>query len=99
MARVLVPDGPHWYEELKAVSYYGESELERYVRDHVSDLFPDFYVFPFKKDITHKTKQITKRPDLAMLRRDLKAWGIIEVELSGHDLKHVLEQTECFAEG
>lgn len=99
MSRVLLPDGGTWYDELKAVGYYGESELEREIRQHVASLFPSFYVFPFKKDVRHRTTRIAKRPDLGMLRHDIAAWGVIEVELSEHDLAHVLEQTSCFAEG
>src|SRR5437660_11986177 len=99
MARVLIPDDTMWYDELKAVGYYGESELEHFIRQHVTSVFPDFYVFPFKKDVMHRGTGIKKKPDLAMVRHDFKAWGIIEVELSGHKLNHVLEQTECFVEG
>ena len=99
MARVLIPDDTIWYDELKAVGYYGETELEYFIRQHVTSVFPNFYVFPFKKDVTHSGTGIKKKPDLAMVRHDLKAWGIIEVELYGHKLKHVLAQTECFVEG
>jgi len=88
-----------WYHELKAVAYYGESELEREIRQHVGSLFPDFYVFPFKKDIVNRQTSETKRPDLAMVRQDFAAWGIIEIELSEHNLGHVLEQTACFVAG
>jgi hypothetical protein len=99
MSRVLMPDGPTWYEQLKAVSYYNEGELERFIREHVAALFPSFWVFPFKKDVEHKATGDVRKPDLAMVRRDYQAWGVIEVELSEHNLKHILKQTECFAEG
>src|SRR5438132_1622112 len=99
MSRVLMPEGAMWYDELKAVGYYGESELERAIRQHVASLFPDFYVFPFKKDVSHKATRVVKRPDLAMVQRDFAAWGVIEIELSEHELDHVLEQTGCFANG
>jgi hypothetical protein len=99
MARVLFPDGGIWYDELKAVGYYGESDLERFILQHVTSLFPSFYVFPFKKDVPHRTTGRSKRPDLAMIRRDFKKWGIIEIELAHHNLAHVLDQTECFANG
>jgi hypothetical protein len=99
MARVFIPDGTMWFDELKAVGYCGESELEFFIRQHVTSVFPNFHVFPFKKDVTHSSTGIKKKPDLAMVRHDLKAWGIIEVEVFGPKLKHVLEQTECFVEG
>ena len=99
MSRVLVPAQEKWYDELKAVAYYGETEFERSIRQHLVTLFPDHYVFPFKASVTSSTTAITKRPDLAMIRRDLAAWGIIEVELSEHNLKHVLDQTRVFLNG
>lgn len=99
MSRVLLPSGTSWFDELKAVSYYGESELEREIRQHAGSLFPDFYLFPFKRDVISKVTGVSKRPDLGIIRRDLSSWAVIEVELGEHDLKHVLEQVGCFAEG
>ena len=84
MSRVLIPTDADWYDELKAVGYYGESDLEREVRQHVRSLFPDFYVFPFKTRIISRLTSQTNKPDLAMVRRDFKAWGVIEVELAEH---------------
>jgi len=99
MSRVLIPIEATWYHELKAVGYYRESYLEREIQQHVNSLFPDFYVFPFKASVTSRTTGQTNKPDLAMVRRDFRAWGVIEVELSEHDVRHVLEQTRCFADG
>jgi hypothetical protein len=99
MSRVLIPSEADWYDELKAVAYYGESDLEREIRQHVRSLFPDFHVFPFKTRITSRVTSLTNKPDLAMVRRDFKAWGVIEVELSEHDIRHVLQQTQCFVDG
>jgi hypothetical protein len=100
MSRVLVPSQQRWFSELRAVSYYGESAFERTVRQHVVSVFPDFHVFPFKKTIVHRYDDtIRKKPDLCMIRRDCAAWGIIEVEVIDHDLDHVVEQADCFANG
>jgi hypothetical protein len=99
MSRVLIPVEGAWYDELKTVGYYGESDLEREIRQHVRSLFPDFFVFPFKKKVVSKSTAEKYKPDLAMVRRDFSAWGIIEIELSEHDLDHVLKQTGCFVDG
>jgi hypothetical protein len=99
MSRVLVPEEGRWYHELNAVGYFGESELERAIRQHVGSLFPDFYVFPFKIDVTSKAADDTRRPDLAMVRRDYESWYVVEVELSTKALDHVLGQTLVFADG
>lgn len=99
MARVLLPHEQVWYDELKAVGYYGESELERELQQHVSSLFPAFHVFPFKKGVAHSITGAVRIPDLGMVRRDLRSWGIIEVEFRRHTLTHVLDQIDCFANG
>jgi hypothetical protein len=99
MSRILVPVEKHWYDHLKVVSYYGESDFERSIRQHLDSVFADHYVFPFKKDVTSKAEAVTKKPDMAMIRHDFKAWGIIEVELGEHNLSHVLDQTAVFLDG
>jgi hypothetical protein len=34
-----------------------------------------------------------------MIRRDFSGWSIVEVELAGHPIQHVIEQTETFRDG
>jgi hypothetical protein len=99
MSRVLIPLQTEWFDELKAVGYYGEADLEREICQHVRSLFPDFYVFPFKTRVVSSKTGEANKPDLAMVRRDFLAWGVIEVELSEHDIRHVLQQTDCFVNG
>src|SRR6266849_6113940 len=98
MARILHSDGG-WYDELRTVAYYLESDLEKWILQHAKSIFPSHFVFPFKKSILGQTSGANKRPDLALLRRDFSAWSIVEVEIEGHELSHVLEQTRVFAEG
>jgi hypothetical protein len=100
MSRILVPITGHaWYDRLNAVGYYSEKQLEQWIQQHVHSLFPDHFVFPFKKDVASKSVNKTNRPDLAIINRDFTAWGMVEVELSRHPIKHVLEQTETFRNG
>lgn len=100
MSKVLIPaKSAAWYHELKVVGYYGEAVLERTIRQHCGQLFPDYFVFPFKRDVISSKTGEKKRPDLAMIRKDLRAWGVIEVELDEHSLSHVLEQTRVFLDG
>jgi hypothetical protein len=97
MARILNVHDGRWYDELKAVAYYVEADLERWILQHAKSIFPHHFVIPFKKSVSHETTR--KKPDLALLRRDLSAWAIVEVEVEGHDISHVLDQTRVFAEG
>lgn len=100
MSRVVIPEGQAFnaYHMLKLVASYGESLLENSVLQHVSEIFPDHFVIPFKKDIesTLATNITKKRPDLAIIDRDFKSWGVVEVEIAGHSLTHVLDQVNVF---
>jgi len=99
MSRILVPLDNDWYDELNSIAYYGETELERWIKTHVQSVFPDFDVFPFKKDVISKRGDEYERPDLAMVRKDYGEWWIVEVELAAHSLGHVMEQTTVFVDG
>jgi hypothetical protein len=99
MSKILTPSNGKWHDELKAVAYYSEADLEKTVQQHAESLFPDHYVIPFKKDVASKSTAVVKRPDLALIRFDFSAWAVVEVELEGHTLNHVLEQTRVFRDG
>lgn len=102
MSRVVIPAGKSFnsYHLLKLVSTYGEDVLENNIRQHVENIFPDFFVIPFKRDIESAAlASIKKRPDLAIIDRKLKTWGIVEVEITEHSLSHVLEQVSVFVGG
>jgi len=99
MARILVAADGHWYDELRAVAYYFERDVEKWILQHAKALFPHHYVFPFKRDIVSERLGGAKRPDLALVRRDFAEWAIVEVEVGEHELPHVLEQVQVFANG
>ncbi len=99
MSRILNPADGRWYDELKAVAYYGETELERWIHQHAKSLFPHHHVIPFKKTVASKRTAETKTPDLALIRDDFSAWVVVEVELERHALNHVLDQTRVFLDG
>jgi hypothetical protein len=97
MARILNAADGRWYDELRAVAYYVEKDLERWILQHAESLFPHHFVIPFKKAVSGTT--VRKKPDLALVRRDVSAWAVVEVEVEGHGISHVLDQTRVFAEG
>jgi hypothetical protein len=98
VARILFP-GAKWYDLLSAVGYYGETVFEKTIRQHLGTLFPSHYVIPFKKDITSVRRTKAKRPDLLMIQKDLSRWTVVEVEMSNHNINHVLAQTKVFVDG
>jgi hypothetical protein len=99
LARILIAKEGHWYDELRAVAYYVESEIEKWILQHAQSLFPGYFVFPFKIDIVSRTKGLKKRADLALVRKDFSAWTVVEVELREHSKSHVLEQAAVLADG
>ena len=99
MARVFVTGDGRWYDELRAVGYYSEADLEDWILQHAKSIFPDHHVFPFKKDILGQTTPTTKRPDLALVRRDFSDWLVVEVEIESHPISQVVEQVRVFADG
>lgn len=99
MSRILNPSDGRWYDELKAVAYYGETQVERWICQHARSLFPHHHVIPFKKAVASKNAVDMKTPDLALIRKDFSDWVIVEVELEQHTLDHVLDQTRVFLDG
>lgn len=99
MSRILVPIDNCWYEKLHTVAYYRERKIEWWIRQHMKWLFPDHIVFPFKKSIISKISGHVNDPDLAMIAKDFSAWSLIEVEVTDHPIKHVVEQTQTFRDG
>lgn len=99
MARILNIANARWYDELKTVAYYGETELEKRILQHAKEVFPNHYVFPFKKEVHGAAGAGPRKPDLGLIRRDFSEWSVVEVEIERHTLAHVLEQTRVFLGG
>lgn len=98
MSKLLITSDSSWYDELNSVSFYGETEFQRALQQHISQIFHEYYAFPFSKTI--KSKLGSSKPDLGLISKDLKEWWIIEVELGKHSLEnHVLVQIDNFRHG
>jgi len=98
MSRILVASEARWYEEQNVIASYYEAEFERKIRQQVGAVFPDYYTSSFKIEIEADQKE-PRKPDLAMVHRDFKDWWIVEVELIGHTLSHVIDQVSVFTHG
>lgn len=99
MARILFPIEESWFDELKVISSYYESELENTILSHVETVFPNYIAIPYKKDVHAPGVAKGRTPDLALINKDYSDWWIIEVELGEHDLKHVKAQVDVFVNG
>ncbi len=98
MARLLVTSDNSWYEELALIASYYESEFQRTIKQHVTKVFPDYFVLDFTMNVYSNSKG-PKKPDMVMVSKDCSDWWIIELELSSHTLNHVEEQVEVFVNG
>lgn len=99
MSRLLVTSdqtGP-WYEELSVVSSYSESDYEDKIKQYSHEIFSEFYTVRFKLDV--KSDASTKKPDLILIAKDYSDWWVVEVELAGHSIEHVLDQVDVFRTG
>ncbi|MBC7949004.1 MAG: hypothetical protein H7Y42_14055 [Chitinophagaceae bacterium] len=99
MSRILVTSdeaGP-WYEELSVVSTYSEGEYEDKIKQYAENIFSEYHTIRFKLGVD--SFGLTKKPDLALIAKDYSAWWVVEVELTGHTVEHVLEQVNVFRTG
>lgn len=106
MAKLLFPSivkkqndsKPHeWFDELKLISSYSESELEHMILSHVETVFPNYYVFPFTKTLYPITGGSTGRnPDLVLIDKMYREWWLVEVETDSDDINRIKSQIEVF---
>lgn len=97
MSKVLVTSDATWYDELNSVAYYGETEFEKSIKQHLTNIFPDYMAFSYKQTITDGGQK--NRADLALIRNDYQDWWIIEVELASDNFQHVKKQIRTFLNG
>lgn len=95
MARILVPHHSDWYEQLSVIASYYETEYEDKFLGQIEEAFPDFYAIYYKKKVV-AIGYDSKKPDLALVKKDFSEWWLVEVELEAHDLKEVVGQVEVF---
>lgn len=83
-----------WYHEAD-LDVYSEKQISDIFKSHAQEMFPDFDIFDFEHVI--KGQGLSSRADLCIIKKDLSAWCVIEVEKSSHDYwKHVLPQLKRF---
>lgn len=76
-----------------------EAEFEHTVVRALACAYPQYRCVVFGGSFYHEDAGL-RRPDLALVARDLSHWFVIEVELTSHSLEHhVLPQIRAFAYG
>ena len=71
MAKIILPlDESSWYDELKVVSSYYETELENTILSHVETVFPNYIAIAYKRDIYAPGVAQGRTPDLALINID-----------------------------
>lgn len=95
-SKILVED--KWFEEYKPGSFL-EDDLEKTIIAQVGEVFPDFFILPYKLTVRTADGESSK-PDLALVRRDYTEWYVVEVELGHKGWKgHTEKQVRVFSSG
>jgi len=77
-------------------SSFPEGKFEKIITLQAPDLYPDYYVIPFKKKVVSPHGNST--PDLVFIAKDYKDWYVVEVEMSYHPYtSHVEPQVRNLA--
>lgn len=100
MKLLLEGDGmPHEALRLSDPDSVSETEFEHAVVGVLARAYPRYVCFLFGGTFVH-AECGAKRPDLALVARDLSHWFVVEVEISSHSLEHhVLPQVRAFVYG
>lgn len=85
-----------WFQEVAPRSYYNEGDLERAIIHNLEIIFPEYKALPFKKKLKDISRNKENTPDLVMVKKDYENWYLIEVELGGHPVAHVVDQITTF---
>jgi len=99
MARILVPNEggiTSWFEQV-APQVFSEAEVEHLIILHAPQIYPEFYVLPFKIGVESPID--TAKPDLIFIAKDYSDWWVCEVELGTHSfIPHIKKQVEVFTQ-
>ena len=66
-------------------SSFPEGKFEKIITLQAPNLYPDYYVIPFKKKVVSPYGNST--PDLVFIAKDHKDWYVVEVEMSYHHIR------------
>lgn len=93
MARIFLQNNK--FHKILPSSFH-EGEFERLITLQAPDLYPDYYVIPFKKTVV--SPYGNKKPDLVFIAKDYKDWYVVEVEMTYHSyVLHIEPQIHSLA--
>jgi hypothetical protein len=70
-------------------SSFHEGEFEHIITLHAPDLYPDYFVFPFKKKVSSPNGDTI--PDLVFVAKDYADWYVVEVDMAYHSFSSHVE--------
>lgn len=87
--------------EAFAVSRFAtEADYEAFLLPRLELLFTEYWVTPFRLDVSDEGQYGVRRPDIALVSREYRDWIVVEVELAHHSLaSHVYPQVAVFRSG
>jgi hypothetical protein len=94
MARIL--HNGDWYEQVSTEALY-EEEYERILLSLSDQLFPTYWLVPFKRTVSSESN--SAKADFALVHRSYRDWWVVEAELAHHSFGgHVRPQIETLSQ-
>lgn len=86
MTRIYLHD--HKFHKILPSSF-SEGEFERIITLQAPNLYPDYYVIPFKKIVVSAFGK--RKPDLIFVAKDYRDFYVVEVEMAYHSFESHIE--------
>lgn len=98
MAKLLAEESK-WFNQIEPFAFFNEEMFTELFIQSVDRVYPDYFCIPFNDEVTIAGKLPSYKPDLALVRQDLTAWIVVEVELHRHSGTHPSNQINTFRKG
>jgi len=96
MARLLA-ENRIWFTQIEP-NTMAEGEFERSITIHAPDVYHEYHVLPFKREVEYNGKKA--KPDLVFIAKDYSEWRVVEIEMGYHDFNnHIEPQIEVLSNG
>jgi len=86
MSRIFLQN--HKFHQILPSSFH-EGEFEHIITHQAPNLYPDYFVIPFKKTVISPYGK--SAPDLIFIAKDYKDWYVVEVEMAYHSFNSHIE--------
>lgn len=99
MSKILDDKNENWFKQISPTSYIDEKTLEQIIEVYLDKYLVNHSVIPCSMYIRNSVTKKRNKPDLAIISHDYSEWYVVEVELSSHRFKHIMQQIDTFCLG